>query len=35
VVLVDCLTLWLSNIMRGDYDVAAATVALEEALTLC
>ena len=34
-VLVDCLTLWLSNLMCGEYDVVAATVALEEALTLC
>ncbi len=32
IVLVDCLTLWLSNIMHGPYDVGAATAKLEEAL---
>jgi len=32
-VLVDCLTLWLSNLMLGDHDVPTATAALEEALT--
>ncbi len=31
-VLVDCLTLWLSNLMLGGHDVAAATDALEVAL---
>jgi adenosylcobinamide kinase / adenosylcobinamide-phosphate guanylyltransferase len=31
-VLVDCLTLWLSNLMLGDHDVTAATSALDEAL---
>lgn len=28
VILVDCLTLWLSNLMLGDYDVAAARSSL-------
>ena len=32
VVLVDCLTLWLSNIMHGSCDIARATEQLEEAL---
>lgn len=31
-VLVDCLTLWLSNLMLGDHDVEAATARLEAAL---
>ena len=31
-VLVDCLTLWLTNLMLGGHDVAAATAALEAAL---
>ena len=31
-VLVDCLTLWLSNLMLADADVAAETGRLEEAL---
>ncbi len=31
-VLVDCLTLWLTNLMLGDHDIAAATDALEGAL---
>jgi len=31
-VLVDCLTLWLTNVMLGEHDVAAAVVALEAAL---
>ncbi len=31
-VLVDCLTLWLSNLMLAAHDVATATSALEEAL---
>jgi len=31
-VLVDCLTLWLSNLMLGDHDLAAATQHLDEAL---
>ncbi|WP_419900029.1 bifunctional adenosylcobinamide kinase/adenosylcobinamide-phosphate guanylyltransferase [Roseomonas sp. USHLN139] len=30
--LVDCLTLWLTNLMLGEHDVAAATAALEAAL---
>ena len=30
--LVDCLTLWLTNLMLGGHDVAAATAALEAAL---
>jgi adenosylcobinamide kinase/adenosylcobinamide-phosphate guanylyltransferase len=32
-VLVDCLTLWLSNLMLADADIAAETARLEEALT--
>jgi adenosyl cobinamide kinase/adenosyl cobinamide phosphate guanylyltransferase len=31
-VLVDCLTLWLTNLMLGGNDIAAATAALEAAL---
>jgi len=31
--LVDCLTLWLSNLMLGAHDLMAATAALEAALT--
>jgi adenosyl cobinamide kinase/adenosyl cobinamide phosphate guanylyltransferase len=31
-VLVDCLTLWLTNLMLGEHDVEAATLALEAAL---
>ena len=31
-VLVDCLTLWLTNVMLGGHDVAAAVSALEAAL---
>ena len=31
-VLVDCLTLWLSNLMLGDADLAAAEAALDAAL---
>lgn len=30
--LVDCLTLWLTNLMLGGHDVAAASLALEAAL---
>ena len=30
--LVDCLTLWLTNLMLGEHDVEAATLALEQAL---
>ena len=30
--LVDCLTLWLSNLMLGDHDVASASDELEAAL---
>jgi adenosyl cobinamide kinase/adenosyl cobinamide phosphate guanylyltransferase len=30
--LVDCLTLWLTNLMLGGHDAAAATTALEAAL---
>ncbi|MXP64160.1 bifunctional adenosylcobinamide kinase/adenosylcobinamide-phosphate guanylyltransferase [Roseomonas sp. M0104] len=30
--LVDCLTLWLTNLMLGGHDVVAATAALEAAL---
>jgi adenosylcobinamide kinase/adenosylcobinamide-phosphate guanylyltransferase len=32
-VLVDCLTLWLSNILLAEQDIDAATRALEQALT--
>ena len=32
VVLVDCLTLWLSNIMHGPFDIDCAMGQLEEAL---
>lgn len=32
-VLVDCLTLWLSNLTLGDADLAAADAALDAALT--
>lgn len=31
-VLVDCLTLWLSNVMHGAFDVDKITLRLEEAL---
>jgi adenosylcobinamide kinase / adenosylcobinamide-phosphate guanylyltransferase len=31
-VLVDCLTLWLSNLLLGEHDIAAATAALDAAL---
>ena len=31
-VLVDCLTLWLTNLMLGDHDLVDATAALEDAL---
>lgn len=31
-ILVDCLTLWLTNLMLGGHDIAAATSALEEVL---
>jgi len=31
-ILVDCLTLWLSNLMLADHDIRAATAALERAL---
>jgi adenosyl cobinamide kinase/adenosyl cobinamide phosphate guanylyltransferase len=31
-ILVDCLTLWLSNLMLGDHNIGAATTALESAL---
>ncbi|PHK94271.1 bifunctional adenosylcobinamide kinase/adenosylcobinamide-phosphate guanylyltransferase [Pseudoroseomonas rhizosphaerae] len=30
--LVDCLTLWLTNLMLGEHDTEAATEALEDAL---
>jgi adenosyl cobinamide kinase/adenosyl cobinamide phosphate guanylyltransferase len=30
--LVDCLTLWLTNLMLGDHDIEAAVNALESAL---
>ena len=31
-VLIDCLTLWLTNLMLGGHDVAAASAVLEHAL---
>ena len=31
-VLVDCLTLWLTNLILGEHDVARATQSLEQAL---
>ena len=31
-VLVDCLTLWLTNLLLGEHDIPAATLALEAAL---
>ena len=31
-VLVDCLTLWLTNLMLGGHDIPAAVAALEDAL---
>ena len=31
-VLVDCLTLWLTNLMLGEHDIAAAIAALDHAL---
>lgn len=31
-VLVDCLTLWLSNLMHGEFDLDKMTLRLEEAL---
>ncbi|WP_226637256.1 bifunctional adenosylcobinamide kinase/adenosylcobinamide-phosphate guanylyltransferase [Novosphingobium profundi] len=34
-VLVDCLTLWLSNLILGDEDVAARTEELLAALAIC
>lgn len=35
VAVVDCLTLWLSNLMLADQDVAAATGALLKAVSAC
>jgi adenosylcobinamide kinase/adenosylcobinamide-phosphate guanylyltransferase len=35
VVLVDCLTLWLSNLMHHEHDIAEETARLAEALTAC
>jgi adenosylcobinamide kinase / adenosylcobinamide-phosphate guanylyltransferase len=34
-VLVDCLTLWLTNVMLAEADVAAECTALLEALAAC
>ena len=31
-ILVDCLTLWLSNLMLGDHDIAGAVLSLTDAL---
>ncbi|RZF66120.1 bifunctional adenosylcobinamide kinase/adenosylcobinamide-phosphate guanylyltransferase [Sphingomonas populi] len=33
VLLVDCLTLWTSNLLLGEHDIDAATQALEHAIT--
>jgi len=33
VVLVDCLTLWLSNLMLGEHDIPAATARLLDAIS--
>lgn len=35
VVLVDCLTLWASNLLLAEHDLAAATQALTKAVTGC
>ena len=35
VVLIDCLTLWLSNLMHDERDIAAETAELAAALTDC
>lgn len=35
VVVVDCLTLWLSNLMLGEHDIAAATERLLSSLSAC
>ena len=32
-VLVDCLTLWLSNLMEADFDIETQTARLQDALT--
>lgn len=34
-ILVDCLTLWLSNLMHAERDLAAATQSLTEAVQSC
>lgn len=34
-ILVDCLTLWLSNLMLADRDIALETLSLEAAITAC
>jgi len=34
-ILVDCLTLWLSNCLFAEYDLAAATQSLENAVASC
>lgn len=34
-ILIDCLTLWLSNLILAEHDVAVATSALHAALTDC
>lgn len=35
VILVDCLTMWLSNLMLGDYDLSVETEQLLSALKAC
>lgn len=34
-ILVDCLTLWLSNLLLGRHDIGVATSALDDALRQC
>ncbi len=34
VLLIDCLTLWLSNLMLGGHDIASATAVLTDALAI-
>jgi adenosylcobinamide kinase/adenosylcobinamide-phosphate guanylyltransferase len=35
IILIDCATLWLTNLILGDYDVAAHTQALLAAIDTC
>lgn len=34
-VLIDCATLWLTNVILGDHDIAARTASLCDALRVC